>query len=84
MSGQGSAEAHGETSLTWEIWEVVLPITGGSNEGGGDRSDSDLNPLEAEYGCAIYCDAANSGPVGKGKQTAGRTGTQAMVGTYGD
>ena len=42
---------------------MVLPITGGSDEGGGDRSDSDLNPPGAEYGRAIYCDAADSGPV---------------------
>ena len=63
LSGQGSVEAHGETSSTQEIWEVVLPVTGGSNEGGGDRSDSDLNPPEAEYIRAIYCDAADSRPV---------------------
>ena len=63
LSGQGSAEAHGETGLTQEEWGVVLPVTGGSDEGGGDRSDLDLNPLKAEYSRAIYCDAADSGPV---------------------
>ena len=47
LSGQGNAEAHGETAATRERREVVLPITGGSNEGGRDRLYPDLNPLEA-------------------------------------
>ena len=38
---------------------MVIPITGGSDEGGRDRSDSDLNPPEAEYGRTIYCNAEN-------------------------
>ena len=44
-------------------WGVVLPVTGGSDEGGRDCSELDLNPSEAEYGRAIYCDAADSEPV---------------------
>ena len=63
LSRKGSAEAHGETSSTRERWEVVLPVTGRSNEGGRDCSDLDLNPPEAEYGRTIYCDAADSRPV---------------------
>ena len=47
LSGQVSAEAHGETASTRERWGVVLPGTGGSDEGGEDRSDLDLNPPEA-------------------------------------
>ena len=39
LSGQGSAEAHRETASTQEIRGVVIPFTGRSNEGGGDRSD---------------------------------------------
>ena len=35
LSGKGSAEAHRETGPTREEWGVVIPITGGSNEGGG-------------------------------------------------
>ena len=53
----------GETASPREGWGVVLPVTGGGDEGGGDRLDSYLNPPEAEHGRAIYCDAADSGPV---------------------
>ena len=60
---QGSAEAHGDTASTQERWGVLLPVIGGIDEGGVDRLDSDLNPSEVEYGRAIYCDAADSGPV---------------------
>ena len=63
LSGQGHSEAHGETAATRDREDVVLPITGESDEGGRDSLDLDLNPLEAEYGRAIYCDAADSGPV---------------------
>ena len=65
-------------------WGVVLPVTGGCDEGGGDLSDSDLDPPEAEHGRAIYCDAADSGPVREVSKTAGRTGTQVVVGVEGD
>ena len=61
--GQGRAEAHGETAAAWDRQYVVLPFTDGSDEGGRDRLDSDVYPPEAEYGRAIYCDAADSGPV---------------------
>ena len=63
LSGQGRAEAHRETAVTQDIRDLVLTITDGRYEGGRDRLNSDLNPLEAEYGRAIYCDAADSGPV---------------------
>ena len=42
---------------------MVLPVPGGGDEGGGDRADLDIDPPEAEHNRAIYCDAANSGPV---------------------
>ena len=63
LSGQGSKEAHGETASPREGWWVVLPITGGGDEGGSNCSDLDLNTPEAEHGHTIYCDAADSGPV---------------------
>ena len=36
LSGQGSKEAHGETSSPLEGWGVVLPVMCGGDEGGGD------------------------------------------------
>ena len=50
LSGQGSEEAHGETASPREGWGVILTVTGGGDEGGGDRSDSDLNPADTEHG----------------------------------
>ena len=44
-------------------WAVVLPVPGGSNEGGGGREGQDVDPLEAEHGRSIYCDATDSGPM---------------------
>ena len=58
---------------------MVLPVPGGSDEGGGDRADSDVNPPEAEIGRAIYCDAADSGPMRGGSATTGGTGPREMV-----
>ena len=63
---------------------MVLPVPGGVDEGGGDRADSDINPLEAEHGHTIYCDVADSGPVQGGSKTAGGTGPKEMVGADGD
>ena len=84
FSVQGCAESFWESAAPWERRDLVLTFSGGSDEGGRDRLDSDVNPLEAEYGCAIYCDAADSGPVQKGQPTAERTGNPEVVGTDGD
>ena len=68
FSVQGHAEAHEEAFTEREGWEgryLVLPFVGGSNEGGRDCPGTDVNPPEAEYVRAIYCDAADSGPVQK-------------------
>ena len=46
--------------------------------------DPDVNPLEAEHGRAIYCDAADSGPMQSGSEAAGDTGPKDMVGADGD
>ena len=59
---------------------MVLPVPGGGDEGGGNCADSDIDPPEGEHGRAIYCDAADSGPVQGGSKTAGCTGPKAMVG----
>ena len=84
ISVQGRAEAHGEAAAARERRDLALTFSDWSNEGGKDCLDSDVNPPEAEYGRAIYCDAADSGPVKKGQPTAGRTGSPAVVGKDGD
>ena len=84
FSVQGCAEAHGEVAAAQERRDLVLPFAGRSDEGGRDCSDSDVNAPEAEYGRTIYCDAADSGTVQKGQPTAGRMGSQAVVGTDED
>ena len=61
--GQGFKAPNREATLPWEVWAVVLPITDGSNEGGGVHADQDVDPSEAEYGRAIYCDATDYGPM---------------------
>ena len=63
LPGQGCKAPNREATSPREGWAVVLPISGGSNEGGGRRADQDVDPSEAEYGRAIYCDATNSGPM---------------------
>ena len=52
-----------EATSPREGWAMVLPRPGGSNEGGRGRSDQDVDPSEAEYGSAIYCNATDSGPM---------------------
>ena len=59
---------------------MVLPAGGGSNEGDGDGWDSDVNPPEAEYDRAIYCNAADYGPVRTGQPAVRRAGILAVVG----
>ena len=83
----GRVEAHREASAAREGQDgqdLVLPFVGGSNEGARDRPDTDINPSEAEYGRTIYCDAADSEPVRKSHQAAGRAGSPVVVGTDGD
>ena len=63
FSVQGRVEDHGEAAAAQEGRDLLLPLIGRSNERGSNRSDMDVNPQEAEYGHAIYCDAADSGPV---------------------
>ena len=59
---------------------MVLPFPGGSDEGGRDRVDSDVDPSEAEHGRTIYCDAANYGPMQVGSEMTGGTDPKEMVG----
>ena len=84
FSVHGCAEDHGEATAARERRELVLPIVGESNEGDRDGLDTDINPPEAEYGHAIYCNAADSGPMRKGYPAARRAGSSEVVGTDGD
>ena len=77
-------EDHGETTAAQEGGELDIPADGGNNEGDGNGGDADLNSLEAEYGRAIHCDAADSGPMQAGHPVARRAGVSAVVGTDGD
>ena len=63
---------------------MVLPVPVRVYEGGGDRADLDVNPTEAEHGCAIYCDASDSGPIRGGRKMAWEMGPNEMVGADGD
>ena len=53
---------------------MVLPVPGRGNGGGRDRLDSDVDHSEADHGRAIYCNAADSGPMRGGSETVGETG----------
>ena len=63
LPGQGCKADNRAATLTREGWAVVIPIPGGSTEGGRHREDQDVDPSEAEYGRAIYYDVIDSGPV---------------------
>ena len=84
FSVQGRMEDHGEAVAEREGQDLVLTFFGGSNEGGRDRLDTDVNPPEEEYGRAIYCNGANSGPVRKGHPAARREGSPEVMGIDGD
>ena len=63
---QGHEEDHGETTAAKEGQELDIPAAGGGNEGGGNGGDTYINSPEVEYGCAIYCDADDYGPMQAG------------------
>ena len=58
---KGCATAHQEAAE--EGGEMVILSDGGSEGGCGLQRDWGLHHKEAEYGRAIYCNAANSGPL---------------------
>ena len=81
---QGSEKCHGETAAAKEGQELDLPTVDGSNEGDINGGDKDINSPEAEYGRAIHCNAADSGPVRTGHPAARRAGVSPVVGPEGD
>ena len=56
-----------------------LPASGGGTRGSGVRGDREVGNKEAEHGCAIYCDATDSGPLQEGHSVAGSKGVLAVV-----
>ena len=61
-----------------------IPTAGGGNEGGGNGGNTDIYYTEAEYGHAIYCDAADSGPMQAGHSAARSMGVLEVVGAGGN
>ena len=81
---QGREEDHGEIAAAKEGQDMNITADGGNNEGNGNGGDTDLNSPEAEYGRAIHCNTADSGPMRTVHLAARRAGVSAVVGTYGD
>ena len=63
---------------------MVISSVGSSNGGSRFRGDWGLHHKEAEYGSAIYCDAANSKPLQTICSEAGNLGVSAVVGAGGN
>ena len=74
----------GTHSTPWEGREVDVPLPGGGYQGRGDRESTDIGPSESEYGCAIHCDATDSGTLRGDGAEGGDKGPPKMVGTARD
>ena len=61
LPAQVRAMAHQEAAKAEGGGEMLVSSAGGSDGGGGIRGDWGLHHKEAEYGYAIYCDAADYG-----------------------
>ena len=80
LSAQGSKEDHWEATAAKERREMGLPTSGGGTEGSGNGGDTDIHNMGAEYGCAIYCDATDSGSMQAGHSAARSAGVSEVVG----
>ena len=90
-NGEGTERIHtwgGETA-NWKTtaervgWEVVLPLTGGSYEGGGTHQCSNVHKQKAEHSRAVYCYTTASGPLKGGDADRGSAGNTEVVGSDG-
>ena len=77
---KGCEEDHWEETAEKEGRELVLPTSVGGTERGRNGGDTDVYYMESEYGCAIYCDAANSRPMRAGHPAARSAGVSEVVG----
>ena len=57
------------------------PNPGGGNEGGRDGGGGGIHHAEAEYGCRIHFDTADSGPMWGCGETSGNTILKVVVGS---
>ena len=80
---QGREEDNRKTTSVKEGRDMDIPTAGGGSEGGRNGGDTDINYPEAEYGQAIYCNAADSGPMRAGHPAARHAGVSAVLGTDG-
>ena len=60
---QRRAQDHGDTAAERVVWEMVLYLSEGGHARGGVCRDPEIHHKEAEHGCAVYCDATDSGPL---------------------
>ena len=61
VPGQGSTAADRAHATPREGRKVAVPPPGGSYQGSGYSASEDIGPPETEYGCAIRCNATDSG-----------------------
>ena len=84
FSVQGREEDHWEETVAKKIRELGIPTAGGDKERSGNGGDTEIHHTEAEYGRAIYYDAANSVPIRAGHPVARSTGVSEAVGLVRD
>ena len=63
--------------------EMGVHLSGGGERGGRVWADGNLHSAKAEYGRTVYSNANDYGPVQGGREEAGGTGRDAVVGTGG-
>ena len=63
LQPQGCMTAHREAAEAEGGGNMGIPSAGGSNGGSGLLGDRSLHHKEAEYGCVVYFDTTNSGPL---------------------
>ena len=80
ISVQGREEDHWEAPAAKERRDMGIPTSGRGTEGSGNGGDTDVHNTEAEYGCTIYCDATDYGPMRAGVSATRSAGVLAVAG----
>ena len=76
---RGRAQYHGETAAERVGWEMVLSLSAGGHTRDGVCRDPGIHHKEAEHGCAVHCDATNSGPLRTDHAEGGGDGVPSVV-----